>query len=113
VFVLTYIVAVFMTIVNAEACNTTTISLFVTVTDLIPLENTSTVTVTQFGSAQDLTSTTLSADGTGTLTMTKVTTVTASSEVGSQAAAGKFILITLIDLNLTRLQSQTLARPVP
>ncbi|EXJ59162.1 hypothetical protein A1O7_06594 [Cladophialophora yegresii CBS 114405] len=87
VFVLTYIAAVFMTLVDAEACNTTTVSLVVTVTDLVSLPNTSTVTITQSGSAQQEMSTFLSANATGTLTLTEVTSVTETGDIGVQTAS--------------------------
>ncbi|KIW67756.1 hypothetical protein PV04_06987 [Phialophora macrospora] len=112
-FVLTYIVAVFMTIVTAETCNTTTISLFVTVTDLISLANASTVTVTQFGPALDGTSTILSADTTGTLTVTELTTITASSEIGSQATADSSLTSTMTVISTTTLALSSVTSTLP
>ena len=89
VFVVTYFIAGFFTICGAEACNTTTIWAPETVTEFVTLAiSLPTVTVTQFSSGFNGSSTILPGPTTGTSTVTELTTTTVGGEIGSQSAPG-------------------------
>ena len=96
VFMVTYFLAVFSTIlgVRGEACNTTTLTVVGPTTEFITSTGIpSTVTVIQYGAGFTGTSAFFPGLTNGTSTATEYTTVTVSSESTSQSASGTSILI--------------------